>query len=179
MSTKPSMSDVKRESILAALGAIAAANNGYLSPTHVVDAARDEGSPLHDEFEWDDTEAADAYRLAQAGALIRRVRFTVVRQDGDPKKVQISTARAYQSRVSARTTGGGYESVVDILADQEKREELLQQVLRELDAYRKRYAEIMALSGVWRAIDDALEILSPTPSRQGKAAQADKQRRPA
>ena len=162
--------DIKAELIRAALAAIAEANGGYLNPAHVVEAARDPVSVLHDEFNWDDEDAADRYRLAQAGALIRRVKFTVMRQVAETKEVQIVTTRAFQSRGSARNAAGGYEGIETIMADADKREELIAQVLRELNSYRKRYAEISALSEVWAAIDDAVELHAP--SSHGEAGQA-------
>lgn len=167
---KPCSIDMKNEAIRAALSAIAEANGGYLNPAHVVDAARDASSVLHDEFAWDDEEAAEFYRLAQAGALIRRVKFQIVKQDPKTKAISIMTTRAYQSRPSTRGNGG-YESIEAIMADDEKREELLQQVLRELSAYRKRYAELSALTSVWNAIDSATDDLLDAPSTQAKAGQ--------
>lgn len=156
--------DLRAEQIRAALAAIAAANNNLLNPAHVVEAARDPDHILHDEFVWDDEDAAEQYRLAQAGALIRRVKFTLVRQDAQTKQITLRTTRAYQSRPSARTPEGGYESVEQIMADPAKRDELIDQVLRELGAYRKRYADLVALADVWRAIDDALDTLTPPPA---------------
>ena len=52
-----------------------------LTPEAVVEAARDPRSPLHDQFQWDDEAAGEAYRLQQARALIKRVRVDVVRAD--------------------------------------------------------------------------------------------------
>jgi len=167
---KPAGVDLRAESIRAALAAIAESNNGYLNPQHVVEAARDPDNVLHEEFEWDDESAAESYRLAQAGALIRRVKFTVVRAQAETKTVSIASTRAYQSRPSARSSEGGYESVADIMSDEQKREELMQQVLRELSAYRKRYADLLALSEVWHAIDDAIDLLT-APPRQAEAGQ--------
>jgi hypothetical protein len=46
---------------------------GLLQPFDVVEAARDPGSPLHDSFEWNDSVAAERYRLEQARRLIRTV----------------------------------------------------------------------------------------------------------
>ena len=63
--------------------------HGRLTPTLVVDAARPVGSPLHSRFEWDDTIAGPAYRLQQAGAVIRSVK--VVRDDApdlEPTRVR-------------------------------------------------------------------------------------------
>lgn len=39
----------------------------------IVEAARPKNSPLHDAFEWDDTAAAEKYRLEQASYLIRAI----------------------------------------------------------------------------------------------------------
>ena len=51
---------------------------GRLDPQSVVAAARNKKSPLHKQFEWDDTKAAEKYRLEQARELIRLVRVEVV-----------------------------------------------------------------------------------------------------
>lgn len=60
-----------------ALASLASARDGRLTPGDVVEAARPAESPLHDQFEWDDTAAAERYRLEQARALIRSVRVLV------------------------------------------------------------------------------------------------------
>jgi hypothetical protein len=52
--------------------------NGTLAPAAVLEAARSPKSPLHGYFEWDDALAGEAYRLAQARALIRGVRVSMV-----------------------------------------------------------------------------------------------------
>jgi len=166
---KPSSLDLRAEAIRAALAAIAEANDGYLNPSAVVEAAKNPESVLHSEFEWDDDEAAHAYRVAQAGALIRRVKFTLVRIKAESKEVEMQTTRAYQSRPSARNVDQGYEPVTEIMKSPEKRDELIGQVLKELAAYRRRYADLVALSDVWNAIDAAVdEIALP----HGKAGQA-------
>jgi hypothetical protein len=48
-----------------------------LTPDDVIKAAQDKESPLHAQFEWDNTAAAHAYRQAQARELIRSFRVTV------------------------------------------------------------------------------------------------------
>lgn len=55
--------------------------DGVLDPQDVVHAARNPNSAMHGQFEWNDGEAAEAYRLQQARALIKRVRVEVVRVD--------------------------------------------------------------------------------------------------
>jgi ribosomal protein L12E/L44/L45/RPP1/RPP2 len=51
--------------------------DGHLEPAALVKDAREAGSPLHDDFEWDNTKAAEGYRLDQARSLIRQVRVIV------------------------------------------------------------------------------------------------------
>ncbi len=45
--------------------------HGRLAPSIVLAEAQPEDSPLHNEFEWDDSVAAHEYRLQQARKLIR------------------------------------------------------------------------------------------------------------
>lgn len=49
-----------------------------LTPQVVVEEARDVSHPWHPEFTWDNTVAAERYRLDQARSLIARVRITVI-----------------------------------------------------------------------------------------------------
>lgn len=58
--------------------------DGLRAPA-VVEAAREEDSPLHGCFIWDDSEAGEAYRLIQARTLIRSV--VLVREDRPPRTV--------------------------------------------------------------------------------------------
>lgn len=51
--------------------------DGRLTPAEVLEEARNPDSPLHDQFNWNDTEAAEKYRLGQASRLIVRLRVNV------------------------------------------------------------------------------------------------------
>jgi hypothetical protein len=174
---KATSTDLEREHLRAALHAIVEGNHGVLDPRHVLDHARDPTNILHGYFEWDDTVAGEGYRLAQVGALVRHIRYTVVRADPATRAISISTTRAFQSRPSMRVRGGGYESVVAILGDPEKRTELLAQVVRELSAYRKRYAELSELDPIWIAVDevraDLVDVPPPTLSAEPRHGAAD------
>lgn len=70
------------------LVAAALAELPELTPPAVVEAARDETSPLHSCFTWDDGEAAEAYRRMEARVLIRAVK--VVMPDGERRSVYVS-----------------------------------------------------------------------------------------
>lgn len=49
--------------------------HGKLTAPMVVGAARNKAHPLHTAFEWNNSKAAEEYRLIQARHLIREVRF--------------------------------------------------------------------------------------------------------
>src|SRR3990167_2956704 len=49
----------------------------HLIPEAVVKRAENPKSPLHEYFEWNDTAAAQAYRIIQAGELIRSCKLIV------------------------------------------------------------------------------------------------------
>lgn len=51
--------------------------DGKITPQTVLEDAQDPASPLHEHFEWDDTKAAQAYRIDQARELIRSVRLVI------------------------------------------------------------------------------------------------------
>jgi hypothetical protein len=51
------------------------ATRGKVSAEYVVEAARDPDHPWHDRIDWDDTSAGQHWRLMQARALIRSVRY--------------------------------------------------------------------------------------------------------
>lgn len=85
--------DIIPETAADVLRDVAQANGGELRPGDVVDAARDEESPIHAWFEWDDSTAAEAYRVDQARDLIKSVR--VIRDDRpeEPVFVHVSHGR--------------------------------------------------------------------------------------
>ena len=56
--------------------------NGVLEAQTVVDESAPEDAPLHKVFEWDDSKAANSYRLVQSRTLIKSVR--VVREVNKP-----------------------------------------------------------------------------------------------
>lgn len=71
------MSALRRAKMAAIKAAIEATadRQGVVTPSKVVEAARDVMSPLHAEFEWDDSVAAHEHRLATARELIRDIRY--------------------------------------------------------------------------------------------------------
>jgi hypothetical protein len=54
---------------------------GHIEPDHLVEAARDPASPIHDQFEWNDRRAGELYRRDQAQQIIRMVKVEIEIED--------------------------------------------------------------------------------------------------
>jgi len=133
--------------IIAELHRIAAKHDGILEPADVVDAARSESSPLHSKFEWDDSVAAEKYRLYQARQLL----IVTVDYIGTGKKATLQ--RVFVSLTTDRQQeGGGYRAMTTILADKSCRAQLLEDAFEEMRLFREKYAQLKELTEVFEAM---------------------------
>lgn len=125
-----------------ALEAIAAAAKGRLLVDDVLEAARDESSPLHKHFEWDDTKAAEAFRREQARNLIQRCHITVLMPEPTNVRafVQLSSEKA------------GYRHISDVLGTPDARRQLLEDIASRV-AYWRAQAHTYGLTEIAPAID--------------------------
>jgi len=135
---------MKNVKIVQELNRIAAAHGGILHAEHVVETARNPKSVLHSRFQWDDTVAAEQWRLHQARQLIQVV-VTVL----PGTKVETN---AFISLSPDRSVGGGYRLAVDVMAQAQWRNQMLADALSELNRIQKKYAELRQLSEVFEAI---------------------------
>ena len=151
----PATSDYIDDALQTELAIIAKRNDNVLAPASVVEAARDPGSVLHDHFEWEDSAAAEAYRIIQARGLIRRVQLSIIREQrkGKVVDVQLTRTRGFESRPSMRNAALGYEPIGDILSNKGKRSELLARALADFAALKRRYERLNELAPLWEALE--------------------------
>lgn len=126
-------SDIKGE-----LETIRMANNGILYPDKIVEYAQNPETKLHSKFEWDDTEAANAYRILQAQQIIRVV-VTVIPNTANE-------TRMYVSLSSDRVNNGAYRYITDVLSDELSKSQLISDVLSELRAFQRKFAILQNVS---------------------------------
>ena len=122
-------------------------DDGLIKPERVVEAARPKTSPIHDQFEWDNSAAAEKYRLLQASELIR-VSVEIIDCGGNRDPVMV---RAFTSLTTERGVSGGYRATVQVLSNKQMREQMLADAIAELQAFEKRYAILKELAGVFAA----------------------------
>ena len=137
-----------------ALQTVATANKGRLTPKAVVNAARDPKSPLHRHFEWDNTKAAEAFRLEQARAIVRVIRI-------DDADTAGTTVRAFLS--VGEKTGVSYRTLDDVRSSADLKAIVLRQAERDLKAFEDRYRE---LSDICEVVRTAREKIAARRSNQ-------------
>lgn len=124
----------------AMLERLEAENN--LTAKALVDANRPEDAPLHNEFEWNDSIAAEAYRENQARHIINCIE--IVREEKEPVRAFFSISRAESE----------YHHVDAIMKEEDKRQALLKQALSELVSFERKYRQLEELAAVFAAIDE-------------------------
>lgn len=133
--------------VIAELKRIADARGGELLAVDVVDAARPENSVLHGQFDWDDSEAAEKWRLHQARNLIR-----VTVEYVGPKERQVP-ARVFVSLTpDRRGDGGKYRLLASVMSNREYRKQLIADAKDDMEHFKKKYAELRELESVFRAM---------------------------
>lgn len=124
------------------------AKNGKLTARNLVEVSRPEGSPLHGEFEWNDSEAAERWREQQARVLIASIVYVDEQSSGSSEPV-----RAY---FNLRVFDPEYESIETIIRSKDKYADLMERAIRELQAFREKYRVLASLAPVFDVIDDLM-----------------------
>jgi hypothetical protein len=139
----------QRESLIRnELTRLANAHGGNLQPSVVVNAARPEDSPLHHSFEWDDSEAAEKWRLQQARQLITAVvKYETI--DGKSVPVQVFVSLT----TDRKKDGAGYRLTQSVMSDDEHRHQLLTDALQELNGFKLKYRRLTELAKVFEALE--------------------------
>lgn len=126
-----------------------------LTPQLILKKAQAKASPLHGYFDWDDTEAARKWRIRQAGKLVGSIEVTVVIKSQPPTHVR-AFVRVGPDATAERTTGR-YVSLGRAMKDSDMRSDVLRDAVREMQAFRLKYAHLVELLDVFNMIDKVLE----------------------
>jgi len=124
---------------------------GSLTSKIVLDSARAEESPIHSLFEWDDSVAAEQYRLRQATQLICNLTVEV---ETEERPIE---CRAYMDVSEAKT--GSFVNVKSAFQVEETRDIVLKRALNELIAFKTKYKNLLELQTVFEAIDTLEKVI--------------------
>lgn len=108
----------------------------------ILDYARDESTELHKCFEWDNSIAAERWRLQQARLIVCNLVYQ------EPEKQEPTKIRVLQS-----TECNTYKPVRLILQNKSEYEQLLERALAELHAFKERYKNLSELEEILALIE--------------------------
>ena len=108
------------------------AERGCLNAETLVDVSRPEDAPLHPEFEWDDSIAAEEWRKHQARNVINSI-VVQTEPNKEPERVFFNI----------REIGCDYIPMRIILQSPDNTELLIQQATKELKAFQSKYDAIV------------------------------------
>ncbi len=122
------------------------AKDGIITPADLVRDAKKKNSPLHRCFEWDDTEAAKAYRITQAQYILRQIEVMVEREDETS-----FTVRAFHHVDTEQHKG--YTTVENARNDPEMWDSVLLQAIAEIKSWQQKYRNIQEFASIFSLVD--------------------------
>ena len=124
--------------------------NGQVTKEEFLEVSRPEDAPTHALFEWNDSIAAEKWRLDQSRRIINGLR--IVYENKDKEEVKVSAF----IQTSPTGTNTVYENIHEALRDVGKREIVLNRIRGELDAFINRNRNIEELADI---LEEAAERL--------------------
>lgn len=138
--------------------------DGACTPAALVEWARNPDAPLHQDFEWNDSEAAEAYRRDQARTIMNHL-VVVYRDANAPAREK--PGRAF---IALKTLGqpvvengdgedigtAGYIDSHTVMTNPDLRRRYIVSALREIGSWRRKHADIVELARLFEVIDPML-----------------------
>lgn len=128
------------------------ARDGQVTSKSLLEAGRPEKSALHSLFEWDDSKAAELYRLRQATDVITHIHIVIEEKPNTPYRAYVNIQES-----SGQTEQGRFINVRSAMENEETRRIVLNMAISEAKRFSQKYANYKELSEVFEAIDRVAE----------------------
>lgn len=128
------------------------ARDGQVTSKSLLDAGRPEESVLHSLFEWDDSKAAELYRLRQATEVITHIHIVIDEKPNTPYRAYVNIQES-----KGQTEQGRFINVRSAMENEETRRIVLNMAISEAKRFSQKYANYKELSEVFEAIDKVAE----------------------
>ena len=123
--------------------------NMELNAKNVLEYAKNPKTTLNKMFDWDDTSAANKYRLQQAGQIIKNIQVDFVNKNEEvvPVRAFVKTTKKYSEN---------YQNIESVVSDSEKYAMLLSKAYAELNSTKRRYSELEEIQELLKDIPEVL-----------------------
>ena len=115
---------------------------GKFTPMEVLEKAKDETTELHKCFEWNDSIAAEKYRLEQAKNIIRMLVYE--------KETKEQAVVRYYAKTETKHV---YQPTKQFLVQEDEYQGLLRRALAELESFKNKYHTLTELEGIFEAME--------------------------
>lgn len=123
------------------------ARDGQVTSKSLLDAGRPEGSVLHSLFEWNDSKAAELYRLKQATDVITHIHIVVEEKPDQPYRAFVNIQES-----DGQTEVGRFINVRSAMENEETRKVVLAAAIAEAKRFSAKYAQYKELAEIFEAI---------------------------
>lgn len=125
---------------------------GGITPQLLVIEAKKKRSPLHNCFEWDNSVAAEQYRIVQAREILRYLVVIIEPETEDEEEIYV---RGFIAPLDTEEDSHqSYLTISEVMADEDLDKAYKQQILRELKAIKHKSKSYNEFSKVNRAIEE-------------------------
>lgn len=146
--------------------------HGEVNPSLFLESSRDEKSPTHMMFEWNDRVASEKYRLYQSGNIIRNLRIEYVRDESESQEIELEikneetpTIAAYMNTtpkgqiIANRDTAHFVNSQRAMISD-EIRKTVINNAMMELKSFERKYRVYNEFASLFTLIDELEQEMS-------------------
>lgn len=127
---------------------------GHLTPEVVVEAARAKRHPLHDQFEWDDSIAAEEFRRAQAQRLISAVVVITPETAANPPRAYYSVRKVDEKGRVDRE----YEPLSVVLSNDAIRAQVIDDIRRSIASFQRKLTHLSNVERLISALERADKV---------------------
>lgn len=120
-----------------------------LTAPNVVEVARDKKNPLHSRFEWNDTAAAEQYRLYQARILINSIEVEIVSLPQEPRAAYFESVVIENKR--------RYVPQFEILSNDDLRVQVINDAIKWLKHFKEKHEQYSEFKGISKEIEKIIE----------------------
>lgn len=114
------------------------------TPQNILETAKNPDSELHKCFTWDNTVAAEKWRLYEARQVVCSLAIAKKEDSREPTNI----------RILHKTDGNGYKPIQFIVQQKGEYEKLLQRAFEELRAFKTKYSSLSELEEIMSLIDE-------------------------
>lgn len=122
-------------------------NTTGLNAENVLEYAKNPKTELNKIFDWDDTSAANKYRLEQARHIIMNIQVEIIKKDEDkvPVRAFVKTTKKYDE---------DYKNIESVISDAKQYQLLLAKAYAELNGTKRRYSQLEEIQELLKDIPE-------------------------